>query len=227
MPKPIDITHQKFGRLTAIRMTVKGSRGGRGQRWLFRCDCGNEIEVDKHHVTRGATRSCGCLNMEMRIERSTTHGHSRRGKTSPEYKVWNAIRQRCSNPNNLAWEDYGGRGIAVCDPWNDFEIFLADMGPKPSPRHEIDGSITRATMNPAIAGGRFLSSEPTIGAITTSSQSMAGPRPSRNGHGMRASIPVNYVSALKPAGRLRSSAPCSAFTGSGLKTRPPRQHQSN
>jgi hypothetical protein len=56
----------------------------------------------------------------------------------PEYKVWAAMIQRCSNPNNADYPDYGGRGIRVCDRWLKFANFYADMGPRPSPQHSID-----------------------------------------------------------------------------------------
>lgn len=60
----------------------------------------------------------------------TKHGQA--GKT-PEYKAWKAIRQRCGNPNNHAYSDYGGRGITVCERWKDsFENFFEDMGKRPS-----------------------------------------------------------------------------------------------
>jgi len=56
----------------------------------------------------------------------------------PEYAVWKQMRQRCSNPNNQESQRYHQRGIRVCDRWQDFANFLADMGRKPSPRHSID-----------------------------------------------------------------------------------------
>ena len=54
-----------------------------------------------------------------------------------EYQVWKLMRQRCLNPNHPRWPDWGGRGIKVCDRWNSFENFLADMGPRP-PMHSLD-----------------------------------------------------------------------------------------
>lgn len=67
--------------------------------------------------------------------RQLAHGRS----FTPEYRAWQTMRLRCLNPSNRAYPAYGGRGIAVCDRWrDDFEAFLADVGPKPSPRHEID-----------------------------------------------------------------------------------------
>jgi len=58
---------------------------------------------------------------------------------APEYRVWRWMRSRCLNPNNGDYHHYGGRGIRVCAEWlNDFAQFLADVGPRPSPKHEID-----------------------------------------------------------------------------------------
>ena len=57
----------------------------------------------------------------------------------PLHMTWCAMKGRCSNPNNKAYKNYGGRGITVCDRWaNSFQAFIADMGPKPSPDHSID-----------------------------------------------------------------------------------------
>jgi hypothetical protein len=57
---------------------------------------------------------------------------------SVEYSSWHNMLDRCNNPNNKRYKDWGGRGITVCERWNVFENFLADMGLKPSPEHEID-----------------------------------------------------------------------------------------
>jgi hypothetical protein len=71
----------------------------------------------------------------------TQHGYGRRGESrSPEYRSWDAMKQRCFNPRNNRYADYGGRGITVCERWLVFENFLADMGEKPEPknRYTID-----------------------------------------------------------------------------------------
>lgn len=67
------------------------------------------------------------------------HGHNRKftGK-SPTYSCWDSMKQRCRNPKHIAYRYYGGRGIKVCDRWNQFENFLADMGERPSARHSLD-----------------------------------------------------------------------------------------
>lgn len=66
------------------------------------------------------------------------HGHKSGGKASPEYQAWAAMRCRCSNSRDPHWPRYGGRGIRVCERWDSFESFLADLGPRPSPSHSLD-----------------------------------------------------------------------------------------
>lgn len=75
----------------------------------------------------------------MLLEKNMTHGQDRRRQRTREYNAWVLMRDRCTNPKNADWHNYGGRGITVCDAWrNDFAQFFADMGPKPSPAHQID-----------------------------------------------------------------------------------------
>lgn len=66
-----------------------------------------------------------------RIPCRLTHGHNRFGKRSPEYRSWANMKTRCTNPNLAQWKDYGGRGINFCKRWEDFQLFLEDMGCRP------------------------------------------------------------------------------------------------
>jgi hypothetical protein len=59
-------------------------------------------------------------------------------KTQSEYNAWITMRQRCFNPNNEAYHNYGGRGITICERWNSFRNFLEDMGPKPNPKLTLE-----------------------------------------------------------------------------------------
>lgn len=122
----------RFGRLTAVH-DVGGSK------WLFRCDCGAEKEINRRNVERGLTRSCGCLQRERTSVAKTTHGHSTGGKITPEFQAYRSMLARCYRPTNNRYDQYGGRGIRVCDRWRDsFEAFLADVGPRPSSSHSLD-----------------------------------------------------------------------------------------
>lgn len=124
MGKVTEMTGQRFDRLTVTGL-AEGSKGAR--RWNCTCDCGAEVVVAGHHLRSGATRSCGCLQRELMSKRSTSHGKSR----SRTYTIWVRMRDRCANPKNLRFSQYGGRGIAVCDRWQSFGNFLADMGECP------------------------------------------------------------------------------------------------
>src|SRR5208282_2593327 len=102
--------------------------------------------VQGSNLRYGGTKSCGCLQREIRIQSHTTHGYARKGKQRPEYVAWLGMKARCHNPENPDYQNYGGRGIVVSDYWlNSFENFLADMGEKPEPKHLY--SIDREEVN--------------------------------------------------------------------------------
>ena len=122
MYKTKDITGVRFGRLVAIRPTEQ--RQSRCIVWEFICDCGSTCLAGLNAVHNGFTASCGCLRRETTGAKLRTHGKSR----SPLHMVWLAMRDRCNNPNNKNFPWYGERGISVCTRWDDFELFLLDMG---------------------------------------------------------------------------------------------------
>lgn len=144
-----DLTGQKFGKLTAVRLL--GRRTGlKTQRifWLFRCDCGNEVEVSGSDVTFGRTTSCGCYRKATTSKNMTTHGATT-GNRVPEYGVWCAMKARCVATSGPDHHDYSARGITVCDRWlNSFENFIEDMGPRPSPKHSIDRKDVNGNYRP-------------------------------------------------------------------------------
>jgi len=118
-----DLKGQRFGRLVVLYDT--GERSSNGQViWRCRCNCRAEVDVRSDHLTSGATRSCGCYNRERVAERRTVHGMTRNKKASPIYKAWASMLQRCENPNDKRYKDYGGRGITVCDEWHDPVVFI-------------------------------------------------------------------------------------------------------
>ena len=67
---------------------------------------------------------------------------------TPEYNAWLAMRPRCSNPKHPCFKHYGARGITVCDRWNSFENFIADMGQRPTDKHELERKDNDAGYSP-------------------------------------------------------------------------------
>lgn len=122
MPSRIDITGQRFSRLTVIEQV--GRKHNRPL-WKCLCDCGNEVYVLAGNLRRGQPRSCGCIR--------TKHGcsHSKKQNVSREYRSWNGARNRCRNPKDKSFQRYGGRGISFSEKWDDFAVFLTDMGECP------------------------------------------------------------------------------------------------
>lgn len=125
------LTGQKFGRLTVTEPV--GRSPGSQIIWLCKCDCGGTAKVLTSNLTKGHTRSCGCLWSEAVDQ--TTHGLSR----TVEHHTWTSAKARCYNAKNTRYARYGGRGIVMCRGWiESFESFIADMGPKPSASMTID-----------------------------------------------------------------------------------------
>lgn len=112
--KAIDLIGKRFGKLLVVRRMHNEPR--QHARWLCKCDCGKEVVILSHCLIQGDQSSCGCNLVEM---------HLVHGKTDTRlYRVWNCMKQRCKNPNNRNYKEYGGRGISVCAEWeSDFEAF--------------------------------------------------------------------------------------------------------
>lgn len=124
----VDITGQRFGFLTVLCKSDKRDNS-RAQFWRIRCDCGTEKEINGAGIRLGMVVSCGCFGREQRRKATSKHGLCH----TITYKSWGNMIQRCTNEKHKKYQDYGGRGIKVCDEWLSFENFLADMGERKSP----------------------------------------------------------------------------------------------
>jgi len=121
-----DLAGKRFGKLEAVEY-VKGSR------WICKCDCGATTVVTTVKLTSGHTQTCG--------------GHSRARPTAIKdftpsmyslYQRWTSLRSRCNNPDDHAYENYGGRGVTYDPRWDMFEVFLAEVGIPSNLKHQLD-----------------------------------------------------------------------------------------
>lgn len=144
MASVLNLKDKPYGRLTVQELAPHTK--GKPRKWRCLCSCGNTKDIDQQSLTSGATLSCGCLRKErakenIRYDRALhkSSGNLKHGKCgTPEWHAWIDMRRRCTDPARKAWKDYGGRGILVCAAWIDsFEMFLADMGERPSDQHSL------------------------------------------------------------------------------------------
>jgi len=129
MGKFIDLTGRVFGTLTIT--TYAGKCGSGKSLWVGKCTCGNVTTYRTGNLLANQATTC-------RLCQNTTHGHTKAKEkvgTSLTYRSWDAMRARCSKPNNISYKYYGARGISVCARWlESFDNFLADMGERPKGR---------------------------------------------------------------------------------------------
>lgn len=119
MAHVIDISGQKFNRLTAIKPIGKYKSGN--VIWQCRCDCGNICEVEGSILRRFKQKSCGCYPSERMTKMNTKH----EGFGTRLYEIWRQMHRRCYGEKTKSYPHYGGRGIKVCSEWNDFAKFRA------------------------------------------------------------------------------------------------------
>lgn len=131
VPKSVrnDLTGRRFGRWMVLGYV--GASPGRASYWLCRCDCGTERAVHSSRLRSGDSQACGCRRTSPNLS------HGKWG--TPEYNSWAGMLRRCTTPTNPKYPEYGGRGIKVCQRWNEsFQAFYDDMGPRPSSAHSLD-----------------------------------------------------------------------------------------
>lgn len=122
----IDEHGNVYGRLTVLSRAVQS---GVLAAWRCSCSCTQDrlVVVKGADLRRGAIKSCGCL-------RRTVAGQGR----TPEYRAWYAMMRRCYHKEHEAYDRYGGRGIQVDARWHVFDVFLNDIGKRPSPKHSLE-----------------------------------------------------------------------------------------
>lgn len=128
MKRPIlNEAGQRYGRWTILhRVYPYPDKSRRQPTFLCRCDCGNLRQIVGQSLRVGDSRSCGCLM----LDNLRTHGLT----GHPLFDIWYGMNRRCYDPNDQAYERYGGRGIIVCDEWRgDAGVlrFITDMGYRP------------------------------------------------------------------------------------------------
>ena len=117
MRKRSDLSGKRFSRLTVIKEAAPHEKE---RCWICKCDCGKETVVQQNNLVSGEVKSCGCLRHEFLVKNHTTHG----GRYTRLYNIWAKMRGRCSRESDSNFQNYGGRGISVCDEWeSSFENF--------------------------------------------------------------------------------------------------------
>lgn len=122
-PRSKDLTGQTFGRWTVLKRAYTYGCVS----WLCRCECGSEKVVAAGNLLSGGSKSCGT-------------GHGLKRDSEAEYHAYQGMKQRCLNPRNAEYVNYGGRSITICDRWlrGGYDAFIADVGRKPTPGHTLD-----------------------------------------------------------------------------------------
>lgn len=136
MRKLKDITGRKFGKLTVTKFSFLRKK----TYWQCSCECGGSAVIRIDSLTSGRTISCGCRKREtLAIARIPKHGHARHvvSKTAT-YRAWEDMNARCNRPTHKNFSSYAGRGITVCQRWQNFQNFLEDMGERPNARLSLD-----------------------------------------------------------------------------------------
>lgn len=130
----IDLSKQTFGKLTVV--SFAGMRNN-GAVWNCRCECGVEKPVSSNVLRMGKARSCGCGQ----VQSVTVHGLFKAAPGSnknPAFPCWQAMLGRCLVVTHGSYNNYGAKGIKVCDRWLSFDNFFEDIGPRPSKKHTLD-----------------------------------------------------------------------------------------
>jgi hypothetical protein len=129
----------RFGKLVTreeVEPAFVGKTAKKHRRFRCECDCGGTTIAFIGNLRRGHTVSCGCARYEY-VPPNKTHGLT----GTREFSIWHDMQRRCHDPRRKYYNNYGGRGIKVCDEWrgpNGFQAFLDHVGKAPTRKHELD-----------------------------------------------------------------------------------------
>lgn len=98
MPKFLDISGNRYGRLVAI--SPHGEKSNGRTVWKCKCDCGNIAYIDVSLLRNGHTQSCGCYKQECLVKNATTHAH----RNTRLYTIWSHMKDRCLNSNSKIYK---------------------------------------------------------------------------------------------------------------------------
>jgi len=123
---------------------------------ICECFCGKEFIANLHDLQHGHYQSCGCKKYELIGNKKRTHGESYgstdesgKRRRTPEYHIWDAMKQRCRNPKDKNYLNYGGRGIMLAECWNRYEQFIADVGRRPGPNYSLERNNVNGNYEPS------------------------------------------------------------------------------
>lgn len=139
--KPINVG-EKFGSRIVVEQTNEIKNGY--VLYIVKCECGEVSKISGTYLRQYPERKCRNCALKEKNPKGTNHYNFKHGRSSRLlgkqrlYHIWISMRQRCLNPKACQYKDYGGRGIKICEEWNDVDKFCKDMGERPSLRHTLD-----------------------------------------------------------------------------------------
>lgn len=135
-PRKIMQIGEQYGYLTIIeigrfKIYKDGDKLFKRPTVIAKCKCGRTLQTTETSIRNGYTKSCGCLQKQATIKRNKDNAIHNMSHTKT-FKTWDSMKERCYNPNNISYPNYGARGITICNRWlESFQNFYDDMGERP------------------------------------------------------------------------------------------------